>query len=202
MAAPAEQLGMGMKQLWLAAAAGAAWVTVPGAARAQAADAAVIEAQQVAMTKLAPMRGLWRGPAVRHVPGGEIRMTQTERVGSFLDGTLTLIEGKAYLGDGEIGFHAFATISYDPAGKTYWMNSHAQGRTGRFELKLDATGWTWETPAGPNAKMRYAAVFEGSTWTETGDYVADGQPSRRVFHMTLSRIGDTDWPQAGGVGKD
>lgn len=173
---------------------------VPVAAHAQGADTAAIAAQQAAMVKLTQMRGTWRGPAVSKTQQGEIRMTQTERVGTFLDGTLTLVEGKAFMEDGKIGFHAFGAISYDPATQSYWMSSHAQGRSGRFQLSLTDNGWTWDIPAGP-AKIHYVAGFAAGKWTETGDYVAPGQPARRIFEMTLTRIGDTDWPEAGGVTK-
>jgi hypothetical protein len=175
---------------------------IPLAAHAQGTDATAIKAQQTAMDKLAAMRGIWRGPAASRMPGqAEVRLTQTERVGPFLDGTLTLVEGKGYLEDGKIGFHAFASISWDPATQTYWMNSHAGGRSGRFQLKLTDNGWSWEVPAGP-AAIRYTATFADGKWSEVGDYVAPGQPPRRFFEMTLTRIGDTDWPEAGGVRKN
>lgn len=178
--------------------AGVLALTLPAAAQAQGADTAAIAAQQAAMARLAPMRGLWRGPAVSKTPQGEIRMTQTERVGTFLDGTLTLVEGKAYLEDGKVGFHAFGTISYDAATRSYWMSSHAQGRSGRFQLTLTDDGWSWDIPAGP-ATIHYSARFSGGEWIEVGDFVSPGQPARRIFEMTLTRIGDTDWPDAGGV---
>ncbi|AQR74760.1 DUF1579 domain-containing protein [Sphingomonas sp. LM7] len=175
-------------------------LALPVAAHAQGADTAAVAAQQAAMARIAPMRGLWRGTGVSRGQHGEVSLTQTERVGPFLDGTLTLVEGKGFLEDGKVGFHAFATISYDPAAKTYWMNSHAQGRSGRFELKVTDTGWSWDIPAGP-AKIRYSATLSADKWIETGDYVADGKPPQRFFEMTLTRAGDTDWPEAGGVTK-
>lgn len=174
---------------------------VPGTAYAQAADTAAITAQQAAMHKLDWMQGVWRGPAVSQMPGGEHRVTQTERIGSFLDGTLKVIEGKAYQADGSIGFHAFGVVSYDPATGTYWLTSHAQGRAGKFEMKLTATGYVWEIPAGP-ATIRYTATLNGATWTEVGDYIVPGQTPHRIFTMTLTRAGDTAWPEAGGVPRD
>lgn len=190
------------KVLSLTMLAGVA-VIMPMAARAQVggADTAAIAAQRAAMARLAPMRGLWRGPAVSRTPQGEMRLMQTERVGTFLDGTLTLVEGKGYRADGSVGFHAFGTIAFDPETKTYWMTSHAQGHSGRFEVKLRDDGWSWDMPAGP-ATIHYEAHFGDGTWSETGDYVAPGQPPRRFFEMTLTRIGDTDWPEAGGVAKE
>ena len=44
-------------------------------------------------------------------------------------------------------------------------------------------------------------MIKGS-WTEVGDYVAPDQPPRRFFTMTLTRVGDGDWPQAGGVPRE
>jgi len=179
----------------------AAALLAPTAAHAQGADTAAIAAQQEAMKKLDWMHGRWRGTAVSQSPQGEHRVTQTERIGSFLDGTLKVIEGKGYNDDGTVGFHAFGTVSYDPASRSYWLASSAQGRSGKFPLTLTATGYSWEIPAGP-ATIRYTATLSGTTWTEVGDYIAAGQPPRRFFTMTLTRLGDTDWPEAGGVAKD
>jgi hypothetical protein len=174
---------------------------VPAAAFAQGTDTAAIAAQQEAMKKLDWMDGKWRGPAVSQSPQGEHKVTQTERIGGFLDGTLKVIEGRGYNADGGTGFHAFGVVTYDPATKTYWMTSSAQGRSGKFQLTPSDNGYKWEIPAGP-ATIRYTAALADGKWTEVGDYVVAGQPPRRFFTMTLTRIGDTDWPEAGAVAKD
>lgn len=168
------------------------------AALAQAADPAAVAAQQKAMARLAWMRGLWRGPAQSTGPGGEAKLIQTERIGSALDGTILVIEGKGYMPDGKPGFHAFAVVSYEVATGSYWLTSNAQGRSGRFRLTPTDTGYAWEIPQGPGV-VRYVATLADGTWTETGDFAMPGQPARRFFQMTLKRIGDTDWPEAGGV---
>ena len=55
-------------------------------------------------------------------------MTQTERVGPFLDGSVMVVEGKAFDAEGRPnGFNALAVISYDPDAKTYTFTSYAQG---------------------------------------------------------------------------
>lgn len=172
------------------------------AAHAQAADTAAIAAQQAAVQKLDWMRGTWRGTAEAMTPAGPRKMIQTERIGSMLDGTLLVIEGKSYSADGSVPFHAFAVLSYDPTSRKYTMTSHAQGRAGAFPFTPTDTGYTWETPAGPNAVVRYTATFAGGSYTEVGDYIVQGQPPRRFFTMTLKRVGDTDWPAAGGMAKD
>lgn len=176
-------------------------LSVPSMAFAQAADTAAMAAQQEAMKKLDWMNGKWRGPAVTQSPQGEHEVTQTERIGGFLDGTLKVIEGKGYNPDGSTGFHAFGVVTYDTAAKTYWMTSSAQGRSGKFQLTPSDNGYVWEIPAGP-ATIRYTATLADGKWTEVGDYVAPGQPPRRFFTMTLTRLGDTDWPEAGGMTKD
>jgi hypothetical protein len=177
-------------------------IALPGAALAQGVDTTAIAAQQAAMTKLAPMRGVWRGTAVSQQAGApEHRITQTERIGTFLDGTLTLIEGKGYEADGKVSFHAFGVISYDPATQKYWLTSNAQGRSGKFPVWPSDTGFVWEIPAGP-AVIRYTATITPTTWVEVGDYVAPNAPPRRFFRMELTRLGDTNWPEAGGVPRE
>ena len=176
-------------------------IGTPAAAQAQAADTAAIAAQQAAMKKLDWMRGTWRGTAEMQTPQGKLTVTHTERVGDFLDGTLALIEGKSFMADGSVGFNAFAVASYDDKANTYWFDSHAQGRAGKFKLEVTDTGYAWEVPAGP-ATIRYVAALADGKWTETGDYVSPGQPARRIFSMTLSRVGGTDWPGAGAMTKD
>ena len=174
---------------------------LPAAPRAQSADTGAIAAQRSAMDKLAWMRGIWRGPAVTKGPDGEQRVTQTERIGPFLDGTVTVIEGKGYNPDGSTGFHAFGVVTFDPATGKYTMTSSAQGRRGEFALTPTSDGYIWEIPAGP-ATIRYTATLSGKTWHEVGDRIVAGGAPQRFFEMILTRIGDTDWPDAGGVGPD
>ncbi|RYE02956.1 MAG: DUF1579 domain-containing protein [Sphingomonadales bacterium] len=172
----------------------------PGA-QAQGNDVAAIAAQKDAMRKLDWMHGVWRGPAVTQLPQGAHEVTQTERIGGFLDGTVTVMEGKGYNADGSIGFNAFGVVSYDAATKSYWLTSWAQGRSGKFPMTVTDTGYVWEIPAG-GMTIRYTASVTNGGWTEVGDYIAPGQPARRFFAMTLKRVGDTDWPMAGGIAKE
>jgi len=37
---------------------------------------------------------------------------------------------------------------------------------------------------------------------EVSDRIGVGEAPVRVFEMSLQRVGDTDWPEAGGVAKD
>jgi hypothetical protein len=161
--------------------------------------AALIAAQREAMLPLAFMDGAWRGPAWAVLPSGEKHtLTQTERVGPFLDGSVKVVEGKGYEADGKVGFNAFATISYNPATRAYTMHSYAQGNSGDFALRPTADGFVWEIPAG-QMTIRYTAVIKDGTWKEVGDQIMPGKEPVRFFEMTLKRIGDTTWPAGGAV---
>lgn len=158
-----------------------------------------IAGQSEAMIVLDRMNGTWRGPAWIISPTGERHtMTQTERVGSFLDGTVKVIEGRGYGADGAVVFNAFAIISYDPDRRSYGMRSYARGHAGDFAITPTADGLTWEIPAGP-AVIRYTAVIKDGTWHEFGERIVSGQEPVRFIEFTLTRIGDTDWPAAGAV---
>jgi hypothetical protein len=161
--------------------------------------APAIAAQREAMRVLSSLDGVWRGPAWTILPSGEKHtLTQTERVGPFLDGSVKVMEGKGYEADGKVGFNAFATVSYDISTRTYNLHSYAQGRVGNFVLKPTADGFVWEIPAGPMT-IRYTTTIKDTMWLEVGDRIMPGKEPVRFFEMTLKRIGDTDWPAGGAI---
>lgn len=167
--------------------------TPPGAAD-------LVNAQREAMKALASMNGAWRGEATTLLPGGERRtITQTERIGPFLGGTVKIIEGRGYDSGGQVVFNAFGIVSFDPATNTYSLRSYAHGRKGDFPLKPTADGYTWEVPAGPGAIVRYTATIKDNRLHEVGDRIVGGAEPVRVFEMRLERIGDNDWPEQGAI---
>jgi hypothetical protein len=157
------------------------------------------EAQRAAVARLAHLDGEWRGQAVIQGPGGAMTLNQTERVGPMLGGSIRVIEGRGYAADGSTQFNAMATISWDERQNRYGFRSYAQGYAGDYKFEPTEDGFRWETPAGPNAVVRYVAVVKDGRWHEVGDYVAEGQPPRRIIEMTLTRLGDTDWPAGDAV---
>ena len=174
-------------------------LTASGQDRQQT-PAELIAAQREGMARLAIMDGVWRGPAwTIQQDGQRHNITQTERIGPFLDGSIKVIEGRGYDADGKVTFNAFASISYNPATRDYLMHSHAQGRVGDFVLKPTADGFVWEIPAGPTMTIRYTATIKDGTWREVGDRIQEGKEPVRFFEMNLKRIGDTDWPAAGAI---
>ncbi len=163
-------------------------------------DAAkLIAAQQQALQKLAFMDGVWRGPATTTLANGDKHViTQTERIGPFLDGAVKVIEGRGYEADGRVAFNAFATISFDPATNAYSMRSYAQGNKGDFVVTASDDGFSWEIPAGPMI-IRYTTVIKGGVWKEVGDKIFPNKEPIRFFEMELKRLGDSTWPAAGAV---
>lgn len=189
-------------QRWMALVLAAGAVVAPPSARAQGGPdpAERIAAQQAALTTLAAMDGSWRGQATIVLPSGETQViTQTERVGPFLDGSVKVIEGRGYDADGGVAFNAFAILSYDPDARAFALRSYAQGRVGDFALRPTDDGYVWEIPAGPQT-IRYTTVIRDGTWHEVGDRIAPGREPVRFLEMTLKRVGDTDWPGAGAIG--
>lgn len=161
--------------------------------------ATLIAAQREALQRFAMLDGVWRGPAWTILPSGEKRtVTQTERIGPFLDGSVKVIEGRGYDSDGKVTFNAFATISYNLATRVYTMRSYAQGQVGDFVFTPTADGYVWEIPAGPMT-IRYTAVIKDGTLREVGDRIVPDKEPVRFFEMNLKRIGDTNWPAAGAI---
>jgi hypothetical protein len=162
-------------------------------------DPTLIAAQREAMASLAFMDGVWRGPAWTILASGEKHsITQTERIGPFLDGSVKVIEGRGYDADGKVTFNAFGTISYDPAKRAFTLHSYAQGYVGDFAFKVTADGYTWEIPAG-QMTIRYTCVVKDGAWREVGDRIMPGKEPVRFFEMNLKRISDTTWPAAGAI---
>ena len=170
-------------------------------AAAQGPDVIALQNQQrEAMAAFARMDGVWRGSAWSLVPGGgRHEITQTERIGTFLNGTIRVVEGRGYNQDGSVGFNAFGVISYNPRTSGYTMTSWAQGRNGAFDIRPTADGYVWETPAGPGAVIRYTATINGDSFREVGHRVAGEAPPVQIFEMNLRRIGPTDWPTGAPV---
>ncbi len=161
---------------------------------------ATMSSQRAAMEALSFMDGAWRGTAWTMGPDGKRHtLTQTERVGPLLGGTVKLVEGRGYEADGRTSFNALGVISYNPATKQYSIQSYASGQAGAFPLRPTGNGFVWQIPAGPGAIVRFTATIEGGSWHEIGERVAEGTPPMKIFEMRLTRLGDTQWPGAGPV---
>ena len=176
-----------------------AFVAARSAAQGPPEPSVTIPAEREAMRPLAFMDGVWRGPAWTILPSGDKHdVTQTERIGPFLENTVKVIEGRGYDAAGKVSFNAFGTVSFDPSRKSYTMHSYARGMVGDFAFTPNDSGYVWEIPAGPTT-IRYTAVIRHGKWREIGERLAPGQPATQFFEMNLVRIRDTDWPAAGAI---
>lgn len=162
--------------------------------------AALQQAQREALAPLAVFDGEWRGTARTLLPSGQwMELTQTERVGPMLDGTLRVVEGRGYDAQGQLRFNAFGVISFKPMQKTYGFRSYAMGFEGDHAMEMLPDGFIWSVQAGPNARLRYTLRVVDGKWQEFGERLVEGQPPQRTFEMTLERIGPSTWPAAGFV---
>jgi hypothetical protein len=161
----------------------------------------MIAAQETALKKLNSLEGVWRGSGwMIDSPGETPRaMVQTYRVGPALDGTLEVMEARAYLPDGQVGFHAFNTISFDAQKGAYIMTARAGGRSGDFSFTPTADGYIWEIGGGGRG-LRYTGVLKDGVWTELGESIDPGRPPIRMSEWTVKRIGPTTWPDGGAIG--
>lgn len=183
----------------LVASAAAVLLSAAVATAQVPAQPAGTEAQRQAVSALDFMDGEWRGEAVVNHGGGPITLTQTERVGSMLGGSIKVIEGRGYAADGSTQFNAMAVVSWNEREGRYGFRSWANGFTGDYKFERTEDGFRWEVPAGPNARIVYVATIKNGVWHEVGDYVAEGQPPRRMIEMRLRRLGDSGWPTGGAV---
>lgn len=171
----------------------------PLAAQGQPDPAALVAAQRQAMGPLARMDGVWRGPAWSVTQAGRRELTQTERIGTFLDGSVRVIEGRGYNADGTVGFNALGIVSFNPATNSYTISSWAMGRGGVFPFRPTADGYEWEVPAGPGMTIHYSATVTADSLVERGFMHRGDAPPVQIFEMNLRRVGTTDWPGAGAV---
>ncbi len=172
--------------------------TFPLLAQSRPDPKVLMDAQRDAMKVLSWMDGVWRGPADTDMGDGKHHVTQTERIGPMLGGSIRVMEGRGYNADGSVGFNAFAILSYEPATKSYTLHSHAMGQKGDFVLTPTADGYVWEIPVGPMT-IRYTATVKDGKWREVGDRIMSGKDPVRFFEMNLVRVSDSAWPEAGAV---
>ena len=182
-----------MKPRYILAAALMAGV----AANAQHVSPDVAE-QKEAISALDFLDGNWVGPAKAHTAGGAIDLVQTERVGSFLGGTIKLIEGRGYDASGATVFNAMAVISYDPKADKYRMRTYAQGRETDADFTKTDTGVEWGFSAGP-ARMQFKAEIQDGRWKEVATLHMPGRPAAKTAELDLRRKGPSDWPAGSPV---
>jgi hypothetical protein len=136
------------------------------------------------------VRRRWCSQGRKHV------ITQTERIGLFLDGALKVIEGRGYDADGKLAFNSFGIVSFNPATRSYSMRSYA-GQVGDF-VRLTAddsrgdSGWPGDDP--------HTAAIKGNTLRDRRTHRCR-QRTGALLRDDAAEVGDADWPAAGTVGR-
>jgi hypothetical protein len=174
-------------------------ICAPAVAKAQMQSPTGTPEQRAALDRLAFLDGEWRGTATINSPQGRQTLTQTERVGPMLGGSIRVIEGRGYAADGSTAFNAVAIVSWDAQRGAYGFRSYAQGYQGDYPFEVTEDGFRWQTPAGPGATIQYVATIRDGRWHEVGSYVREGQPPLPYIELDLRRVGDSDWPAGGAV---
>ena len=165
------------------------------AAAALVASAQPASEQREAMKALAAMDGAWRGPAwTLQRDGTKHHLTQTERIGPFLEGSVKVIEGRGYEPDGRVGFNALGVVYYDSQKKAYRLRSWTLSAGGEFKFEVLPDGYAWEVEF-PGGKVRYVGTIQGNRLREVGHTHLPGREPFQSFEMNLERIADTDWPR-------
>ena len=154
-------------------------------------EAAMIAEQQEAMAALSWMDGTWEGTVTTQTPGGEITLTQTERIETMANGTVRLIEGRGFNAEGELEFNAIGLIVYDPETDQYAMTASARGRATQAWLRPTESGFEWGFENGP-AKISYSATYEDGVWSEEGFFEFGDMPKTKFLEMRLERTGDVE----------
>src|SRR5690349_25114500 len=124
-------------------------ISLQAQAQSRPDPAALIAAQKQAMLPLAVMDGIWRGAASTVLPSGQKHdVTQTERIGPFLDGSIKVIEGRGYDAEGKVTFNAFGTVSYDVGRRDTQFTPMHRGKPGAFLLPQPPAGKVGRFPRG------------------------------------------------------
>jgi hypothetical protein len=149
-----------------------------------------LNAQRVAMQRLASLVGEWAGEARITAPRAMI-VHQTESVEWRLDGLALLIHGAGFSNADRTGdpvFRAMAVISYDDRRGVYEFRAYNAGRATTAEAQFLENGtlrWSISTPA---VQIRYTIRFDAGAWREIGEMSRDnGQTWTQTFEMNLAR---------------
>lgn len=158
-----------------------------------------IEMQKQKMQVLDGLDGLWRGTMWTRTPeGARQELTRTERVGSMLDGSIKVVEGRGYNSQGQLVYNGFGVIAWDLRTGKYTLRWHARGRVQTHELELIEDGYRWSMPFGPGVLVHTTRVRDGK-WQEVGERTPAGGDPVRFLEIDLERIADTHWPSADPV---
>jgi len=166
---------------------------------AQTDRASTIAAQREAMQRLALLDGIWRGPAWSLTSDGRRSLILTERIGTLLDGTVRVLNGRGYRPDGSVDYEALGVIAYDPLTRSYRLTAWSLGSSRVFPLEVTDDGFAWETTAPDGAAIRFRARISEGVWHEIGERRSPNGGTTVVTEIRMTRLGDSAWPAGDAV---
>ncbi len=150
-----------------------------------------LNAQRVAMQRLAFLVGKWSGEArVLRGPDQWLDLHQFEEAQFKLDGLILTIEGIGRTrSDGVSVLQALGIISYEDETSTYRMRAFNDGRFLETEVKLsaDEKQLTWGFALGDIRTTSAMRINETGDWTETHEITIGSQPAKPLMNVTVRR---------------
>ena len=170
----------------------------PTGGGAVAQEQATMAAERAAMAKLVnydgSYRGRWKILRPEFAPGRATSGTTEHRVGTALDGTVKVMEGRNLSDMGALSFHGMIVMHYDVPSRQYRLTVFANGRTFETPAVMTPTGYYFEEHNGPTSVRRINIVVTPGAWSEYVEAFNGDTPPVRIFEMTLPRAGPANWP--------
>jgi hypothetical protein len=141
--------------------------------------------------------GKWQGEGLMRMgPGEPKKSIVEENIQPKFDGLIYLVEGLGRATDHAtkqetVVHHAFAVLSFDPRTNAYKFRTYLHdGRSSDAWFNVVAPGhYQWGFDIPQRGKTRYTILIDDvkKTWTETGEYSADGNTWNKFFEMNLKK---------------
>jgi hypothetical protein len=148
-----------------------------------------------ALSQLAALDGVWRGPVERtDADGGDSKLTMIARVGPMLDGTIKVLEERTSAADGKLAFSLVAVFSFSSATQEYTVHAYSRGNVRSAVVHLTPGGYYFEMPEAGGATMRLTTKVAEGGWHEIVERLVPGQPPSPVARIELKRTDTSDWP--------
>jgi hypothetical protein len=147
-----------------------------------------LEAQRVAMSKIAFLVGKWVGETrLLRGPGASVELVQTEEAQYKLDGLILTIEGIGRAKSGIPVLQALGIISYDDESRTYRMRAFNDGRFLETQLELleSGKGMTWGFVPGEIKTHSVMRINQNGDWTEFAEITIGSQPPKKPLELTV-----------------
>jgi hypothetical protein len=147
-----------------------------------------LEAQRLAMRKIAFLVGNWSGEArLLRRPGEWVELVQTEEAQYKLDGLILTIEGVGRTKSGVPVLQALGIISYDDESGAYHMRAFNDGRylETQVELLEDGKGMTWGFVLGEIKTHSVMRIDGNGDWTEVAEITIGSQAPKKLMEIVV-----------------